>query len=394
MNVPALDLRAQYQTIKDEVLAAVQAVFESQQFILGKQVKELEAAVAAYCRCQYGVGVSSGTDALIIALMTEGIGPGDEVITTPYTFFATGGSIARAGATPVFVDIDPLTFNLNPRLIEARITGRTKGIMPVHLYGQMADMDPITDIARRRGLVVIEDGAQAIGAEYHGKRAGSLGEYGCFSFFPSKNLGGAGDGGMVVTSDPARAEKLAIMRVHGSKPKYYHHVIGGNFRLDTLQAAVLLVKLKHLDGWTAARQAKAATYRRLFREAGVAIAPEELNCLAGGCRGGACELKGRKGVVLPTEAPDVRHIYNQFVIRTDRRDELQKWLKERGIDTAIYYPVSLHMQGCFSSLGYKEGDMPASECAARQTLALPVYPELTEDMIAYVVAATAEFHKP
>jgi dTDP-4-amino-4,6-dideoxygalactose transaminase len=393
MNVPALDLRAQYRSIKDEVMAAVQDVFESQQFILGRQVKELEEAVAAYCRCKYGVGVSSGTDALIIALMTEGIGPGDEVITTPYTFFATGGSIARTGATPVFVDIDPLTYNINPKLMEARITKRTKAIMPVHLYGQVADMDPIMAVARKHNLVVIEDGAQAIGAEYHGQRAGSIGEYGCFSFFPSKNLGGAGDGGMVVTNEPARAEKLGIMRVHGSKPKYYHHVIGGNFRLDTLQAAVLLVKLRHLDDWSAARQEKASDYRRLFRETGIAIAPQEINCLIGDCRNDKCDLKGRKGVVLPEEAPNVRHIYNQFVIRTDRRDELQKWLKERGVDTAIYYPVSLHMQGCFSLLGYKEGDMPASECAARQTLALPVYPELTEDMIAYVVAAIAGFHK-
>jgi dTDP-4-amino-4,6-dideoxygalactose transaminase len=260
--------------------------------------------------------------------------------------------------------------------------------MPVHLYGQMADMDPIMALAKKHNLIVIEDAAQAIGSEYKGRRAGSIGHYGCFSFFPSKNLGGAGDGGMVITDDPARAEKLAIMRVHGSKPKYYHHVIGGNFRLDTLQAAVLLVKLKHLEQWSNARKSRADLYRKHFQASGIAIPTGELRWTHG-----KCDLTGRKGVVLPEEAPQRRHIYNQFVIRSDRRDQLQAWLKERMVDTAVYYPVSLHQQGCFAFLGGKEGDMPASECAANQTLALPIYPELTEEMISYVVEQVAGFHR-
>lgn len=377
MGVPLLDLKAQYSTIRAEVVEAISEVLESQQFILGPQVERLEQAVATYCGCRHAVGVSSGTDALLVSLMAEGIGPGDEVITSPYSFFATAGCVSRVGARPVFVDVDPVSFNLDPSRIEAAVTSRTKAIIPVHLYGQTAEMDPIVDIAKRRDLVVIEDGAQAIGGEYKGQRAGSIGHYGCFSFFPSKNLGGAGDGGMVTTNDDERAEKLRVMRGHGAKPKYFHGVIGGNFRLDTIQAAVLLVKLKHLDGWTEGRRRNAEVYRRLFREAGVVT--------------GLAELKGRKGLVLPEELPARRHIYNQFVIRVDRRDDLRAHLKREGIGNEVYYPVPLHLQACYAGLGYKEGDFPVSERAARESLALPVYPELTEGMIAEAVDAVACF---
>ncbi|MCF7810013.1 DegT/DnrJ/EryC1/StrS family aminotransferase [bacterium] len=380
MNVPLLDLKAQYATIKDEINSAAIEVLESQYFILGPKVKAFEEAVAKYSQCQLGIGVSSGTDAILIAMMAEGIGEGDEVITTPYTFFATAGCVHRVGAKPVFVDIDPLTYNIDPALIEAKITPKTKAIMPVHLFGQMPEMDAIVDIANRHGLIIIEDAAQAIGAEYHGKRAGSIGQYGCFSFFPSKNLGGAGDGGMVVTNDPERAEKLSVMRAHGSKPKYFHRVVGGNFRLDALQAAILHVKLGHLDDWTKGRQQNADKYRKLFNDAGMVIDPNEKN------------LEGKRGVILPTIIDNCRHIYNQFVIRSDRRDELIEFLKEKNIGSAVYYPLSLHMQGCFAYMGHSEGDFPHSELAAKQTVALPIYPELTDDMIAYVVNSIAEFH--
>jgi dTDP-4-amino-4,6-dideoxygalactose transaminase len=371
IKVPLLDLKAQHASIKEEVLAAVNAVFESQQFILGPAVGDCETKIAAYCRCQHAVGVSSGTDALLIALMAEKIGPGDEVITTPYTFFATGGSIARTGAKPVFVDIRPDTYNIDPAQIEARITPRTKAIMPVHLYGQCADMGPILDLAARRNLPVIEDAAQAIGAEYQGRRAGSMGRYGCFSFFPSKNLGCAGDGGMVTCNDAAVAELLRVLRVHGSKPKYYHSLIGGNFRFASIQAAVVAAKLPHLDQWTAARQANAARYRRLFAATGLAES-------------------GRVG--LPFEAPNMRHIYNQFVIRVARRDELQAHLKTQNIGNEIYYPVPLHLQKCFAYLGHKPGDFPASEAAAQQTLALPIYPELSDAQAEHVVQSIAAFY--
>ena len=371
IKVPLLDLKAQHASIKEEVLAAVNAVFESQQFILGPAVGDCETKIAAYCRCQHAVGVSSGTDALLIALMAEKIGPGDEVITTPYTFFATGGSIARTGAKPVFVDIRPDTYNIDPAQIEARITPRTKAIMPVHLYGQCADMGPILDLAARRNLPVIEDAAQAIGAEYQGRRAGSMGRYGCFSFFPSKNLGCAGDGGMVTCNDAAVAELLRVLRVHGSKPKYYHSLIGGNFRFASIQAAVVAAKLPHLDQWTAARQANAARYRRLFAATGLAES-------------------GRVG--LPFEAPNMRHIYNQFVIRVARRDELQAHLKTQNIGNEIYYPVPLHLQKCFAYLGHKVGDFPASEAAAQQTLALPIYPELSDAQAEHVVQSIAAFY--
>lgn len=361
LAVPLLDLKAQYDTIRHEVRTAMDRVLESQHFILGPEVEALEREVAAYSRCQYGIGVSSGTDALLVALMAIDLQPGDEVITTPYTFFATAGSIARLGGKPVFVDIDPRTYNIEPAGIEAAITSRTKAIMPVHLFGQMADMDPIMEVAGRHNLIVIEDAAQAIGAEYKGRRAGSIGHFGCFSFFPSKNLGGVGDGGMVTTNDSALADRVRLLRGHGARPKYYHRVIGGNFRLDALQAAVLRVKLKYLDAWTAGRQRNAERYRQLFAEAGTPIE-------------------------LPWDAGYGRHIYNQFVIRSNRRDELMAHLKAQQIGTEVYYPVAMHLQECFADTGYHIGDFPNSESAARETLALPIYPELTEEMLATVVA--------
>jgi len=372
MTVPLLDLKAQYATIKDQILPAVHAVFESQYFILGPVVEACERAIADYCRCPDAVSVSSGTDALLIALMAEGIGPGDEVITTPYTFFATAGSIARIGAKPVFVDICPNSYNIDPTQIADKITTRTKAVLPVHLYGQCAEMDPILEIADRHGIAVIEDAAQAIGAEYKGRRAGAIGRYGCFSFFPSKNLGGAGDGGLVTTRDASLAERLRVLRMHGSKPKYYHSLIGGNFRFDALQAAVINVKLRHLDNWTAGRQANAARYRRLFEAAG--LAADDV-------------------VQLPCEEQNRRHVYNQFVIRASRRDELLGYLKNHGVGSEIYYPVPLHLQQCFAELGYRAGDFPASEAAAKETLALPIYPELSEQQAKYVVDCIQAFYR-
>jgi dTDP-4-amino-4,6-dideoxygalactose transaminase len=369
MNVPLLDLKAQYQAIRREIDAAVAEVFESQHFILGPKVKACEEAVARYSQCAFGIGVASGTDALLLALMAEGIGRGDEVITSPYTFFATAGSVARLGATPVFVDIDPETFNLDARKIEAAVSPRTKAIIPVHLYGQMADMDPVMDIARRHKLTVIEDACQSVGAEYKGRRAGSIGAYGCFSFFPSKNLGGAGDGGAITVQDKALADRLAILRVHGMEPKYYHRLIGGNFRLDALQAAVVLVKLQYLDEWTLKRQSNAARYDRLFANHG---------------------LVGSGRVQLP-KATTSRHVYNQYVIRVPRRDDVKRFLQEHGIGTEVYYPVPLHLQDCFAYLGLRKGDFPESERAAAETLALPIYPELTDDQAAWVVKCMAEF---
>ena len=365
MQVPLLDLKAQYATIRDEILPAVQAVFDSQHFINGPEVKQLESAVAAYSDCRCAVGVSSGTDSLLCSLMTLGIGAGDEVITTPYTFFATAGSIWRTGARPVFVDIEADTFNIDPAKIESAVTKKTKAIMPVHLFGQMAEMDPIMEIASRGKLHVIEDGAQAIGATYRGKKAGSIGTVGCFSFFPSKNLGGMGDGGMVTTQDEELDDRLRQCRNHGSKPKYYHKWVGGNFRLDTLQAAGLLIKLKHLDAWSEKRRANAKRYNELFA--------------------------GFETVVTPVVRDYNVSIYNQYVIRVPRRDELQAFLKEQGIGTAIYYPLSLHEQECFVELGYKKGDFPESERAAAETLALPIYPELTDEQISHTAGKIREF---
>jgi dTDP-4-amino-4,6-dideoxygalactose transaminase len=378
--IPLLDLKAQYAPIRDEIRSAMDRVCDAQYFIGGPEVEALEKEVAQYSQAQFGVGVTSGTDALIVALMTIDIKPGDEVITTPYSFFATAGCIERLGAVPVFVDIDPLSYNIDASRIEAAITDKTRVIIPVHLYGQMADMDPIMTVARRHNLVVIEDAAQAIGSEYRGRRAGSIGEFGCFSFFPSKNLGGFGDGGMVTANDPALAHKAKLLRNHGAEPKYYHKLVGGNFRLDALQAAILRVKLPYLDRWTAGRQLNADRYRRLFAEA---------NLVAEGPEAAGKQAAGKQGVVLPAELAERRHIYNQFVIRTDRRDAVMAKLKERKIGHEIYYPVPLHLQECFAELGYKPGDLPHAELAAKETLALPIYPELTEDMQAAVVAAVA-----
>ncbi len=365
MNVPLLDLKAQYKAIKAEVDAAVVEVFESQHFILGPKVDQCEKAIGAYSGCSYGIGVSSGSDALLICLMAENIGPGDEVITTPYTFFATAGAIARVGATPVFVDIDRRTYNLDTSQIESKITGRTRAIIPVHLYGQMAEMDAVMRVAHQHGLVVIEDAAQAVGAENKGRRAGSIGHYGCFSFFPSKNLGGAGDGGMVVTNDANRAEKLKVLRGHGSKPKYHHKLVGGNFRLDAIQAAVVSAKLPHLDEWTAARQRNAKRYDELFQEANLPVG-------------------------MPAVVTD-RHIFNQYVIRVAKRDQLQDHLQKNGVGTEVYYPVPMHLQECFAYLGHAVGQFPESERAAKETLALPIHPELTESQGQFVVESIREY---
>jgi len=374
----------------------LQAVLESQHFILGPEVAGLEDKIAAYSSCSHGIGVSSGSDALLICLMAEGIGPGDEVITTPYTFFATAGAICRTGARPVFVDVQPDTYNLDPNLMEEKVTPKTRAIIPVHLYGQCADMDPILEIAKKRDLVVIEDAAQAIGSEYVSQipsppkicRAGSMGDYGCFSFFPSKNLGGFGDGGMVVTSDPDRAERLKILRVHGSKPKYYHSLVGGNFRLDAIQAAVLSVKLRHLDTWTAKRRENAARYDEAFKSSGLVdkgfVTPPNPVWR---------EAFSKHLVVQDAEGGCHDHIYNQYVINTPRRDELKAHLFDKGIGTEIYYPVPLHLQECFSGLGYSSSSFPVSEEAAKRTLALPVYPELTLDQQAYVVDTIREYFR-
>jgi dTDP-4-amino-4,6-dideoxygalactose transaminase len=374
MQVPLLDLKAQYATIKAEVEAALAEVMESQHFILGPKVEQCEKAVAKYSNCSHGVGVSSGSDALLACLMAENIGPGDEVITTPYTFFATVGAIVRVGATPIFVDIDPVTYNLDVSQIASKITGKTRAIIPVHLYGQVADMEAVMAVAGKHGLIVIEDAAQAIGAESKGRRAGSIGHYGCFSFFPSKNLGAAGDAGMIVTNDAERAERLKCIRGHGSKPKYYHKVIGGNFRIDALQAAIVSAKLPHLNQWTEARQENARKYGELFMEARLTTSSA-----------------GPAYLILPAVVAN-RHIFNQYVIRVPQRDELQAALKGQGIGTEVYYPVCMHLQECFAFLGYKTGSYPESERAAKETLALPVYPELSEAQLRYVVQCIREFY--
>src|ERR1700674_1697043 len=373
MQVPLLDLKAQYTTIKHDVEAAISGVMESQHFILGPKVEECEKAIGKYSGCAHAVGVTSGSDALLVCLMAENIGPGDEVITTPYTFFATVGAMTRVGATPVLFDIDPVSYNLDTTKIAAKVTGKTRAIIPVHLYGQMADMDAIMDIARKYGLIVIEDAAQAIGAENNGRKAGSIGQYGCFSFFPSKNLGAAGDGGMIVTQDAERAEKLRCLRAHGSKPKYYHKIIGGNFRLDALQAAIVSAKLPHLDSWTAGRQKNAQVYDQLLAHVGIVGTSQ-----------------GSLFVTLP-RVLTTRHIFNQYVIRVSRRDQLQAALKQRGIGTEVYYPVPMHTQECFAYLGHHAGDFPESERAAQETLAIPIYPELSEAQLRYVVDCIRDF---
>jgi len=376
MKVPLLDLKKQYETIKDEALQITKEIFKSQYFILGPKVETLEKEIAAYCSSTYARGVSSGTDALLISLMAADIGHGASVITTPYTFFGTAGSIVRAGAVPVFADIDPDTYNISPKSIEKVISTmpktereKLKGIMPVHLYGQCADMDPILEIAEKYKLIVIEDAAQAIGSEYKERRAGSMGDFGCFSFYPSKNLGAFGDGGIVTTGSGGFNEKMRILRDHGQNPKYFHQVIGGNFRLDALQAAIVSIKLKHLDSWSQARQENANRYSILFKEAG---------------------LEGR--VQVPFEKEN-RHIYNQYIIRLeDKRDDLRAFLLDCEIGTDIYYPVPLHLQECFKHMGYKNGDFPIAEMAANHTLAIPVYPELSPDQQAYVVEKITEFY--
>jgi len=357
-DIPLFDLKAQYAPIRTEIREAIDRVIESQQFILGPEVEALEAEIAAYCGCRYAIGVSSGTDALLVALMALGVAAGDEVITPAYSFFATAGTVARLGAVPVFVDIDPATFNVDPAMIASKITRRTKAILPVHLFGQLADMGEICAIAAKHDLPVIEDAAQAIGAERDGKRAGNWGDLGCFSFFPTKNLGAFGDAGMVTTNDPAVAERVRMLRVHGYRSRYVNELLGGNFRLDAVQAAVLRVKLRYLDAWTEARRQNAAQYRKLL--------PQSL--------------------VLPLEKPG-RHIYNQFVIRCAGRDQLMANLKQEGIGCEVYYPVPSHLQPCFSGLHHQTGDFPVSEKASLETLALPIYPELSGEMIERVSAA-------
>ena len=369
MNVPLLDLRAQFQAIRGEVMAAVERVFESQHFILGPEVEAFERDAAEYCRAKHAIGCGSGSDALLLALMALGVGPGDEVVTVSFTFFATASSITRLGARPVFVDISPDDFNIDPDLIERAITPRAKAILPVHLFGQCAEMDAIREVAERHKLPVIEDAAQAIGAEYHKQRAGAMGGVGCFSFFPSKNLGGAGEGGLMTTDDDRLAEKLRLLRVHGMRPKYYHRIVGINSRLDALQAAVLGVKLKYLDQWSDARRRNAEHYGRLFAEAGV----EE--------------------VAAPTVRPNRRHIFNQYTIRCSRRDDLMDELQRQGRRVGNLLPCAVALQECFSYLGYKPGDLPVTERASRECLSLPIYPELTEEMRRYVVEKIAEFYR-
>ena len=376
MKVPLLDLKEQYKTIKKEILETAEELFESQYFILGPRVTALEKEIAEYCTSKHAVGVSSGTDALLISLMAMDIGYQDTVITTPYTFFATAGSIARTGARPIFVDIDQDTYNISPECLEGAVDSMSqterenlKAVIPVHLYGQCADMAPILEICKKYKLAVIEDAAQAIGAEYRGQRAGAMGDFGCFSFFPSKNLGAFGDGGIVTTNSDDFYDKLCTLRAHGSHPKYYHKLVGGNFRLDAFQAAVVSIKLKYLDQWTKARQENAKKYSTLFKQAAL----EDV-------------------VELPVEKED-RHIYNQFVIRVkEGRDDLRGFLNDTGIGTEVYYPVPMHLQVCFSDLNYKKGDFPEAENAALHTLALPIYPELSDDQIEYVVEKIKAFY--
>src|SRR6202163_3194779 len=387
-SVPLLDLKAQFAQIRAEVMPVIDRVCASQHFILGEHVHALEEEVARYCGASAGIGVSSGTDALLLALMALGIGAGDEVITSPFTFFATAGTIARAGARPVLCDIDPPTFNLSPaavrafiadycqmggdRLINRTTGGRSRALMRLHLYGGCAAMDPLRAIASQYGLKVIEDAAQAIGTQYgDGRHAGTIGDIGCFSFFPSKNLGAFGDAGLCTTNDAELAETLRVLRVHGGKPKYFHALIGGNFRIHELQAAVLRVKLNYLDGWASGRQRNAAYYDRAFS---------------------AARLGTR--VITPRAAAGQRHIFNQYVIRVHERDALRKYLGEHGIGTEIYYPVPLDRQECFKYLGYSPGPFPESERAATETLAIPIYPELTDEQLGTVVARVAEYFTP
>ena len=368
MKVPLLDLQAQYAPLREEILAAIARVCDSQRFIMGPEIAALEDELARMLGIRHAIAVSSGTDAVLLALMTLDIKAGDEVVTPTYSFFATAGAVVRLGARPVLVDIDPETFNVDPGAVAAAMTPRTKAIMPVHLFGLSADLDPLVALASRAGVPIVEDAAQAIGATYKSRPAGGIGAIGCFSFFPSKNLGAFGDAGLVTTNDDGLAKRARLLRTHGMEPRYYHHAVGGNFRMDALQAAILRVKAPHLAAWTEARRANAERYRRLFREAG---------------------LTDR--IALPSEPTDRRHIYNQFVIRTPDRDALKRHLDDRGIGNEIYYPVPFHLQPCFADLGYRRGDFPHAERAADTSLALPIYGELTEAQQTAVVNAVAEF---
>jgi dTDP-4-amino-4,6-dideoxygalactose transaminase len=385
MEVPLLDLKLQYQSLKKELNEALLKTAESQHFILGPEVEKMEKAFCDYLNCKRAIGVSSGTDALLLALMGIDIGRGDEVIVPTYSFFATAGVVSRLNATPVFVDSDPVTFNIDPLNIEKKITKKTKAIIPVHLYGQSCDMDKIMEIAHSRNLKVIEDAAQAIGVQYKdGKFVGTIGDIGCYSFFPSKNLGCFGDGGLNVTNDEKLGEHLHILRVHGGYPKYYHKFIGGNFRIDAIQSAVINIKLPHLDGWSEQRRENAETYNKLFIEAGLA---EET---------GKIKFDEKNKVLLPKavykdSGVNNYHIFNQYIVRVEMRDELRKFLSENEIGNEIYYPVPFHLQECFANLGYSKGDFPVAESAAASSIALPIYPELSEDQISFVVSKIKEF---
>ena len=369
MNVPLLDLQAQYVSLRDDLQQAVERVMSSQRFVLGDEVRGLENSIASYCQTKHAVGCASGSDALLLALMTLDVKAGDEVITTPFTFFATGACIARLGARPVFVDIDPDTYNIDPSRVADAITSRTKAIMPVHLYGQCAAMDPLLDLGKRRGIPIIEDAAQAIGATDNGRPAGSMGLMGSFSFYPTKNLGGAGDGGILTTNDDDVAARLRRLRAHGGSNEYEHEEVGINSRLDELQAAVLRVKLPRLDSWSEERARKAAFYTKLLNEADLSFP-----------------------LATPYVREDGRHIFHQYVIRVPgNRDALMEHLKARGVGTKVYYPIPLHLQKCFNYLGYKAGQFPESESAAKETFALPAYPELTEEQQVYVVESIKSF---
>lgn len=394
VTVPLLDLKPQYAPLKDEILAAINQVCDSQVMILGPETDAFEKDLAAYCQAEFALGLSSGTDALLIAMMALGIEAGDEVITTPYTFFATAGCVARLGARAVFVDIDPKTYNIDPNQIEAKITPKTKAIIPVHLYGQCADMDPIMAIAGRHGLAVIEDAAQAIGSEYKGRRAGSIGHIGCFSFYPTKNLGAFGDAGAVTTNDPDLYARLKMLRVHGMEPRYYHQYVGGNFRIDAIQSVVLRIKLRHLDAWSEARQKNAAFYNEYFSDSGLTEASNgQAPCLTLPYVSGET---GQYALCQGSGAPFAghRHIYNQYILRVShRRDELRAFLSEHKIGSEIYYPVPLHQQECFAMWGYQNGDFSESERAALQTVAIPIYPELSDEQKQAVAGTIVKFFK-
>jgi dTDP-4-amino-4,6-dideoxygalactose transaminase len=368
-TVPLLDLKAQYKTIKEEVKAAIDRVLESQYFILGPEVEALEKEIAEYCGCRHAVGVSSGTDALLVALMALGIGPGDEVVTSPFTFFATVGAVLRLGARPVLADMVPDTFNIDPVKLEQAISPRTKAVIPVHLFGQSADMDPLLELAAKRNIHVIEDAAQAIGTDYKGRRAGSMGAVGCFSFFPSKNLGAYGEGGIITTNDDNLADQMKVIRNQGAHPKYNHGVLGGNFRLDAIQAAVLRVKLNYLESWTEKRRSNAAFYTK-----------------------GINELNLVSKFVQPPAIVFERHVFNQYVIRCKNRDGLREFLGQNGVSTEIYYPKPMHFQGCFNNHAYRPGDFPVSEQACEAVLALPIYPELGLDQKSYILETIAKFY--